>query len=194
MLSVDELKRLIDRTRFAISTEETRYYLMGIFLHAIKEKKLLRAVATDGHRLARAEVPLPKGAENMPGVIIPRKTVQEVRKLLDDAEGEVTMAFSDNKVRFEIGGIVLTSKLVDGTFPDYERVIPATNGHMLSFEGSVFKSAVDRVSAVSTERSRAVKLSLEGERLTLTVNNPDSGSATEELVVSYDAEPIGDRL
>ncbi|MFZ1989200.1 MAG: DNA polymerase III subunit beta [Alphaproteobacteria bacterium] len=190
VLSVDDLKRLIDRTRFAISTEETRYYLMGIFLHALKKKKLLRAVATDGHRLARAEVPLPKGAENLPGVIIPRKTVQEVRKLLDDAEGEITLAFSDNKVRFEIGGIVLTSKLIDGTFPDYERVIPATNGHVLSFEGSIFKSAVDRVSAVSTERSRAVKLSLDGERLTLTVNNPDSGSATEELVVSYDAEPL----
>jgi DNA polymerase-3 subunit beta len=189
-MTAEGLRRLIDRTRFAISNEETRYYLMGIYLHALKDQRVLRAVATDGHRLARAETALPNGAENMPGVIVPRKTVQEVRKLLDEAEGDVEIALSDNKIRFTVGGIVLTSKLIDGTFPDYERVIPAINGHVLSFEGAQFKSAVDRVAAVSTERSRAVKLSLEGEKLTLTVNNPDSGSATEELVVSYDADPI----
>jgi DNA polymerase-3 subunit beta len=189
-LSAEGLKRLIDRTRFAIATEETRYYLLGIYLHAIKDKNILRAVATDGHRLARAETALPKGAEDMPGVIVPRKTVQEVRKLLDDSDEDVEIALSDTKIRFQIAGTVLTSKLIDGTFPDYERVIPAMNGHVLAFEGAVFKSAVDRVAAVSTERARPVKLSLEGERLTLTVNNPDSGQATEEMVVSYDNEPL----
>jgi DNA polymerase-3 subunit beta len=184
------LKRLIDRTRFAISTEETRYYLNGIYIHPLPEKKILRAVATDGHRLARAEAELPKGAERMSGIILPRKTVQEVRKLLDDTDAPIEVALSDGKIRFEIDGIVLTSKLIDGTFPDYERVIPQATGHMLSFEGAQFKAAVDRVAAVSTERARAVKLSLDNERLTLSVNNPDSGSATEEMVVSYAAEPI----
>lgn len=189
-IPVDTLKRLIDRTRFAISTEETRYYLNGIYFHPLPDKKILRAVATDGHRLARCEAELPKGAERMGGIILPRKTVGEVRKLLDDADGMVEIALSDSKIRFEIGGIILTSKLIDGTFPDYERVIPQTTGHVLAFEGPQLKAAVDRVAAVSTERARAVKLSLENERLTLTVNNPDSGMATEEIVVSYEAEPI----
>lgn len=189
-IPAETLKRLIDRTRFAISNEETRYYLNGIYFHPLPDKKVLRAVATDGHRLARAESELPKGAERMAGIILPRKTVQEVRKLLDDVDAPVEIAVSDSKIRFEIGGIVLTSKLIDGTFPDYERVIPSTVGHVLSFDGAQFKAAVDRVAAVSTERARAVKLSLENERLTLTVNNPDSGSATEEMIVSYDAEPI----
>ena len=189
-LPSDALKRLIDRTRFAISLEETRYYLNGIYIHPLADKKILRAVATDGHRLARAELALPKGAETMPGIILPRKTVQEVRKLIEDDDGIVEVALSESKIRFEIGGIVLTSKLIDGTFPDYERVIPAGAGQTLTFDGSQLKSAVDRVSAVSTERSRAVKLSLDNERLTLTVNNPDSGSATEEMVIAYDGTPI----
>src|SRR5262249_2394432 len=133
-LSADTLKRLIDRTRFAISTEETRYYLNGIYLHPLPDKKLLRAVATDGHRLARAETEMPKGAERMSGIILPRKAVQEVRKLLDDIDQPIEIAVSDSKIRLDIGGIVLTSKLIDGTFPDYERVIPQTLGHVLSFE------------------------------------------------------------
>jgi DNA polymerase-3 subunit beta len=189
-IPAESLKRLIDRTRFAISTEETRYYLNGIYFHPMAEKKILRAVATDGHRLARCEAELPKGAERMPGIILPRKTVQEVRKLLEDTDAAVEIALSDTKIRFEIGGIVLTSKLIDGTFPEYERVIPTAEGHVLSFEGAPFKAAVDRVAAVSTERARAVKLTLDNERLTLTVNNPDSGSATEEMIVSYDAAPL----
>ncbi len=183
-------RRLIDRTRFAISTEETRYYLNGVYLHPLADKKILRAAATDGHRLARIEAELPKGAERMAGIILPRKAVQEIRKLLDDTDAPVEIAVSESKIRCEIGGIVLTSKLIDGTFPDYERVIPTSTGQVLSFEGPQLKAAVDRVAAVSTERARAVKLSLDNERLTLTVNNPDSGSATEEIIVSYDGPPI----
>lgn len=189
-LEAAALKRLIDRTRFAISTEETRYYLNGIYWHAIAEQGLMRSVATDGHRLARAEAPLPKGAEGMPGIIVPRKAIQEVRRLLEDAESAVEIALSDSKIRFEIDGVVLTSKLIDGTFPDYERVIPQTTGHIVSFDASQLKAAVDRVAAVSTERARAVKLALEGEKLTLTVNNPDSGSASEELSVGYEGPAI----
>jgi len=183
-----DLKRLIDRTQFAISTEETRYYLNGIYLHAIDDK--LRAVATDGHRLAQAEIKAPKGTKGMPGIIVPRKTVTEVQRLIDDAGEEVKIELSATKIRFALGNAVLTSKLIDGTFPDYGRVIPAGNDKTLIVDKGEFMSAVDRVSTVSSERGRAVKLALTDGKLTLSVINPDSGSATEELEVEYGAEAL----
>ncbi len=186
------LKRLIDRTQFAISTEETRYYLNGIFFHAIESDGALklRAVATDGHRLARAELEAPSGAEGMPGIIIPRKTVAELQKLVDVPEAVVTVELSDAKIRFTVGSVVLTSKLIDGTFPDYQRVIPSNNDKKLIINRQDFAAAVDRVSTISSERGRAVKLSIADGHLTLTVNNPDSGSAVDEIAADYDADPL----
>jgi DNA polymerase III subunit beta len=191
-LAATDLKRLIDKTQFAISTEETRYYLNGIYLHTAGTAKSakLRAVATDGHRLAQFELPLPNGAASMPGVIIPRKTVGEVQRLIEDSEAEIGIQLSQAKIRFNVGDVVLTSKLIDGTFPDYGRVIPAGNDKELTVTKKDFEAAVDRVSTVSSERGRAVKLSLTGGRLVLSVTNPDSGSATEELEVEYAADPI----
>ena len=191
-LPAADLKRLIDKTQFAISTEETRYYLNGIYLHAAGSGKnaTLRAVATDGHRLAQVELPLPQGAAGMPGVIVPRKTVGEVQRLIETGEGEIKIELSSGKIRFTIGDVVLTSKLIDGTFPDYARVIPANNDKMLTVDTKDFEHAVDRVSTVSSERGRAVKLAISGGRLVLSVTNPDSGSATEELEVEYAAEPL----
>ena len=190
-LTTADLKRLVDKTQFAISTEETRYYLNGIYLHAVDEKPAkLRAVATDGHRLAQVEIPLPKGASGMPGVIVPRKTVAEVQKLVEDGAEEVGIELSPAKIRFTLGKVTLTSKLIDGTFPDYGRVIPAGNDKTLIVERADFAAAVDRVSTVSSERGRAVKLSLASGKLTLSVTNPDSGSATEELEVDYSSEPL----
>ena len=190
-----QLAGLIERTAFAISTEETRYYLNGIFCHVTEG--LLRAVATDGHRLARAEIEAPEGTEGMPGVIIPRKTVGEVQKLLSGAapgeDGEratVRVELSDAKIRFSLGGTVLTSKLIDGTFPDYQRVIPTANDKALTLDRQTFSGAVDRVATVSSDRGRAVKLSLRDGQLVLTVNNPDSGSAEEELAVGYEDDPL----
>jgi DNA polymerase-3 subunit beta len=187
-----DLKRLIDKTQFAISTEETRYYLNGIYLHTAGTAKsgVLRAVATDGHRLAQVELPLPQGAAGMPGIIVPRKTVAEVQRLIETGEGEVAIELSTGKIRFTIGNVVLTSKLIDGTFPDYARVIPVNNDKSLVVDKKDFEAAVDRVSTVSSERGRAVKLSITGGRLVLSVTNPDSGSATEEIEVEYDAEPL----
>ena len=187
-----DLKRLIDKTQFAISTEETRYYLNGIYLHAAGSNKAqtLRAVATEGHRLAQVELPLPKGAAGMPGIIVPRKTVGEVQRLIEDNESEIAIELSQGKIRFTIGDVVLTSKLIDGTFPDYARVIPSGNDKELVVDKKEFEQAVDRVSTVSSERGRAVKLSLSSGRLVLSVTNPDSGSATEELEVEYAAEPL----
>lgn len=191
-MEATDLKKLIDKTQFAISTEETRYYLNGIYFHAIESagKLKLRAVATDGHRLARSEMEAPAGTEGMPDVIIPRKTVSELHKLVDDPDIKVTVELSDSKIRFTIGSVILTSKLIDGTFPDYQRVIPTANDKTLCIDRQSFAQAVDRVSTVSTERGRAVKLALADGQLVLTVNNPDSGSATEELVADYSDEAM----
>ena len=186
------LKRMIDKTQFAISTEETRYYLNGIYFHTagIGKALALRAVATDGHRLAQFDLEAPAGAEGMPGVIVPRKTVGEVQRLIDGIEGEIGIELSQSKIRFTHGAVVLTSKLIDGTFPDYGRVIPLGNDKELEVNKRDFEHAVDRVSTVASERGRAVKLSLSAGHLVLSVTNPDSGSATEELEVGYDADPL----
>ena len=192
-LSAAELRSLIDRTRFAISTEETRYYLNGIYLHATKnnEVPVIRAVATDGHRLARVEMTAPEGAAGMPGIIVPRKTVLELRKLVEEgAEEEVQIALGDTKIRCAIGEAALTSKLIDGTFPDYDRVIPANNDKILEVECKEFAEAVDRVSTISTERSRAVKLAIEQGNLVVSATSPENGTALEELEVRYQSSPM----
>ncbi|MEO1024219.1 MAG: DNA polymerase III subunit beta [Pseudomonadota bacterium] len=181
------LRRLFDKSKFAISTEETRYYLNGVYMHVSDAggKQVLRCVATDGHRLARIDADLPADAGNMPGVIVPRKTVGELRKLLDDDEAQIAVSVSETKVRFATPGITLTSKVIDGTFPDYTRVIPAGNTKRMEVDASDFAQAVDRVATVSSERSRAVKLALDEDRLVLSVNAPDAGAAEEELGVAY---------
>ena len=189
------LRGLIDRTRFAISTEETRYYLNGIYLHAVETDghKRLRAVATDGHRLARVEEELPEGAGSMPGVIIPRKTVAELRKLLDEESGSVEVGLSDTRIQFTVGPITLTSKLIDGTFPEYDRVIPRDNDKILRVGKKDFSDAVARVAAISSERSRPVKLALQKDVLTLSAASPEQGTAVEELDgdrVQYAAGPL----
>lgn len=186
------LRRLFDKAKFAISNEETRYYLNGVYMHvtSTEDGPTLRCVATDGHRLARIDAPLPQGAAEMPGVIVPRKTVTELRKLLDDDEAEIAVSVSETKVRFATPTLTLTSKVIDGTFPDYSRVIPSGNTRKLEVDAGDFAKAVDRVATVSSERSRAVKLSLEEDRLVLSVNAPDAGAAEEELSVAYADEPL----
>ena len=181
------LRRLFDKSKFAISTEETRYYLNGVYMHVSEADggKVLRCVATDGHRLARIDADLPPEADGMPGVIVPRKTVGELRKLLDDDEAQIAVSVSETKIRFATPEITLTSKVIDGTFPDYTRVIPQANTKRLEVDASEFAQAVDRVATVSSERSRAVKLQLEEDKLVLSVNAPDSGAAEEELAVAY---------
>ncbi len=180
-LPVAELIQIIDKTRFAISTEETRYYLNGIFLHVAEDASgpVLKAAATDGHRLARYTVTRPDGASSMPDVIVPRKCVTEIRKLLDEAEGNVEISLSASKVRFQLGNAILTSKLIDGTFPDYSRVIPKS-----LYQG------VDRVSTIASEKTRAVKVGLDKDRITLSVTSPENGTAAEEVAASYDSDAM----
>ncbi|MEM8937541.1 MAG: DNA polymerase III subunit beta [Pseudomonadota bacterium] len=194
-MSKDDLRRLLQKTRFAMSQEETRYYLNGVYFHAQVEgdaadAPVLRAAATDGHRLARLDAPLPDGAGAMPGVIVPRKAIAELARLLDDAEDAIDIAVSPAKIRFSFGAGQLTSKLIDGSFPDYERVIPKGNPNMLRVDAKDFAQAVDRVSTVSADRTRSVKLALETDSLRFSVNNPDAGSAMEELSVDYAGDPL----
>jgi DNA polymerase-3 subunit beta len=196
-LSAKVLAELIDKTRFAISTEETRYYLNGIFLHVSDDDAnsggpVLKAAATDGHRLARYTIARPDGAEGMPDVIVPRKAVAELRKLLDEAmDGNVEIDLSPSKIRFTLGGeggMVLTSKLIDGTFPDYSRVIPTGNDKLLKLDPKSFYEGVDRVATIATEKTRAVKMGLETDKVTLSVTSPDNGNAAEEIAASYKDE------
>jgi DNA polymerase-3 subunit beta len=182
------LRQVIEKTRFAISSEETRYYLMGIFLHIVDDQ--LRAAATDGHRLARVTVPKPDGADGMPDVIIPRKAVAELYRLLEELEGTVEISLSPTKVRFGLGSAVLTSKLIDGTFPDYNRVIPTANDKLLKLDPKSFSAGVDRVSTIASEKTRAVKMSVDRDKVTLSVTSPENGVATEELAADYGSDGL----
>jgi DNA polymerase III subunit beta len=185
------LRQIIDKTRFAISTEETRYYLNGIFLHVADEgQPVLKAAATDGHRLARVTFPRPDGAEGMPDVIIPRKCVGELRKLLDEVEGSVEISLSSTKIRFGLGTAVLTSKLIDGTFPDYSRVIPTGNDKLLKIDPKSFMQGVDRVSTIASEKTRAVKMAVERDKITLSVTSPENGTASEEVPGDYASDSM----
>ena len=182
------LRQIIEKTRFAISSEETRYYLMGIFLHLVDEQ--LRAAATDGHRLARVTVAKPDGADGMPDVIVPRKAVNELYRLLEELEGTVEISLSPTKIRFGLGNAILTSKLIDGTFPDYNRVIPTANDKLLKLDPKSFSAGVDRVSTIASEKTRAVKISVDRDKVTLSVTSPENGLATEELAADYGSEGI----
>ena len=184
-LTAADMRDLIDATRFAISTEETRYYLNGIYIHKAESGELC-AVATDGHRLAMTRQALPSGAAQMPSIILPRKAVSELRKLLDDFDGDVLVGLSETRAEFRFGVVRLTSKLIDGTFPDYTRVIPVGNDRIMQVDVSAFSAAVDRVSTIASEKSRSVKMGLRSGVLTLSASNTDASSATEELEVSYD--------
>ncbi len=186
------LIEIIDKTRFAISTEETRYYLNGIYFHVSEDAgsggPVLKAAATDGHRLARVTVARPDGAEGMPGIIVPRKCIAELRKLLDEVDGSVAITLSASKIRFGLGNAILTSKLIDGTFPDYSRVIPTANDKLLKIDPRGFEEGVDRVATIATEKTRAVKMSLDRDKITLSVTSPENGTAAEEVPGDFAGE------
>ncbi len=187
-----DLRALIDRTKFAMSTEETRYYLNGIYLHSTESNgvAVLRAVATDGHRLAQFDMPLPEGAQDMPEIIVPRKAIGEIRKLIDEAADTINISLSKNKIQFAFDHVVLTTKLIDGTFPDYTRVIPVGNDKIIEVDPKIFTDAIDRVSTISDGKSRALKITLNGKTMTLSANSPEAGSATEDIEVSSDITDI----
>lgn len=186
------LNHLIGSTRFAMSTEESRYYLNGIYFHTkeVEGNQLLRAVATDGHRLALAEVDQPQGAHGMPDVIIPRKTIAEISKLLDEEDGDVKVSLSHTQITFNFGAALIASRLIDGSFPDYEKVIPQNNESSLTLSRKQFADAVDRISTISLEKTRAVKMGVEPKSVTISASSNNQGSGTEELEATYDGKRI----
>ena len=192
MIAPNVLQRLFEKSKFAMSTEETRYYLNGVYFHIAdkSEGKTLRAVATDGHRLAQIDADLPADLTEMPGVIVPRKTVGELRAIVESDDSNISISVSETKIRFQNSYMTLTSKVIDGSFPDYTRVIPKDNNKRLEVDAAYFAQSVDRVSTISSERARAVKLNLQKNQLVLSVNSPDSGAADEELIVDYDDEEL----
>jgi len=195
VLSADELIRIIDKTKFAVSNEETRYYLNGIFFFFFDRNSIqfLRAVATDGHRLAQYDIPLPHGAEDITGIIIPKKTIFELRKVLDDANGDVSISLNENKIKFTFNDLKIISKVIDGTFPDYTKVIPQNNNKNFTTNNNELKNAIDRVSAVAANeesKSKAIKLSLEDNKLNLSVESQSKGSANEIIDISYDGDKV----
>ncbi|MBX7146288.1 MAG: DNA polymerase III subunit beta [Alphaproteobacteria bacterium] len=191
-IPADFLKKLIDRTKFAISTEEARYYLNGIFLHTLKTSEgiMLRSVATDGHRLARVEVKLSDNIGLDSGIIIPRKTVTELKKLVDEFNDPIKISFSDTKISFSVGDAFLVSKLIDRAFPDYQKVIPENNDKMFTVERNMFAQAVDRVATICSDKSRAVKLHLKPSVLSIHASSPENGTAFEEVEINYKADDL----
>ena len=195
VLSADELIRIIDKTKFAVSNEETRYYLNGIFLHKAERNSIqfLRAVATDGHRLAQYDIPLPQGADDITGIIIPKKTIYELRKVLDDANGDVSVSLNENKIKFSFNDLKVVSKVIDGTFPDYTKVIPQKNDKNFKTNNSDLKNAIDRVSAVAANeesKSKAIKFCIENNSLSLSVESQSKGSANEMIDVNYSGDKV----
>ena len=189
-LPSETLATLIEKTQFAASTEETHYNLNGLYLHEKDgEKPMLKVAATDGHRLATAEVDMPEGVSNMPAVIIPRKTIGELTKLLGENGADVQVSVSQNQVRFSLGNIILASRLIDGNYPAYERVIPEGNDKFLEVDSSALITLVDRV-AVIFEKSRGIKLQLKKGVLTVTASNTEDGMAEDEMEAGYDGEPL----
>jgi len=191
-ISPDDLIALIDKTKFAVSNEETRYYLNGIYLHVVEKdgQNLLRSAATDGGRLAIYDVPAPEGSKGMPSVIIPKQVIGELRKLLDTASEDLTVEVSETKTRFLFENATLTSKLIDGKYPNYLAVIPKGNNKILTVNNSKFKNCVARMSSVSVDKFQAVKMIVGKNSLTLTASTPEAGTGTEEMIASYDGESV----
>ncbi len=183
-ISATDMFRLLNYTGFAMSREETRYYLNGIYLHEVEGA--LRAVATDGHRLARIDVPLPEGANGMTGVIIPRKAVTELKKMLESQTGDVNIEVTENKIFVSFGNVTFLSKLVDGTFPDYARAIPTGNGKRVVVGRDHLVEAVDRVSTISTDKTKSIKFSFAGGTLVLSARSNEADSAKEQFEIDYD--------
>lgn len=189
-LPVAQLRRIIERTRFAMSHEETRYYLNGLYLHMHDDGASLCAVATDGHRLSRVQIAAPEGAKNMPGIIIPRKGVQTVYKIFEGAEGDVVVSLSSSLIRFSSGNIVMTAKLIDGKFPEYQAVIPSNNTKTMRVDSEPFSQAVARVGLVTSMRGQGVRMIVENNLLTLKASSLDQGDASDELEIDYQHERI----
>ena len=186
------LFKLIDKTKFAISNEETRYFLNGLYFNITKEnnRSIVTLVGTDGHRLAKFSHNINDNIDQISGVIIPKKTIYELSKLLSEIDQNIEISISSNKIIFNIGEITFISKLIDGSFPDYKRVIPKDNSNILKINRELLLSAVDRVSTIANEKTPAIKFKLLNNILNLNTVNNESSTASEDLKINYDGDEI----
>jgi DNA polymerase-3 subunit beta len=184
-LSCADLRRLVDKTHFSMAQQDVRYYLNGLLLET--DKKRLRAVATDGHRLALSEVDLPSAATRDEQLIVPRKGVLELSRLLD-GDGDVELALGANHIRVQLDGIRLTSKLIDGRFPEYSRVVPNQPKNVIKADRDLFRQALQRTAILSNEKYRGVRLELSANNVVLQANNPEQEEAVETLEVDYSGD------
>tara|TARA_B100000900_G_scaffold415571_1_gene446012 strand:+ start:1366 stop:2481 length:1116 start_codon:yes stop_codon:yes gene_type:complete len=186
------LFKLIDKTKFAISNEETRYFLNGLYFNITNEnnENAVTLVGTDGHRLAKFSYIIKDKIDQISGVIIPKKTIYELSKLLSDIDHDIEISLSSNKIIFTIGNIIFMSKLIDGSFPDYKRVIPKDNLNILKINRGLLLSAVDRVSTIANEKSPVIKFKLLNNILNLNTVNNESSTASEDLNIIYDGDDI----
>ncbi|MCU0760601.1 MAG: DNA polymerase III subunit beta [Steroidobacteraceae bacterium] len=182
-----EFRRLIDKTHFSMAQQDVRYYLNGMLLEA--EGKQLRAVATDGHRLAMAETSLEIASRSKQQVIVPRKGVLELQRILGE-EGDIELAIGTNHVRAQIGGIRFTSKLIDGRFPEYGRVIPANASRLIDADRDTLRHSLQRTAILSNEKYRGIRLNIKPGMLTLQAHNPEQEEAEDQLEVGYTGEEI----
>ncbi len=188
-LPAAELRRLLDRTHFAALVEGARENLQGVFFHATSGDSgpALRVVATDGHRLARVDAEQPEGADGMPGIIVPNKTIHVLRSLIDTADGDIDIEVAERKVSFRSGAIQMTSKLIDGTYPDYEKVIPDDNDRIMKVSRDTFVRATARMSVITTtDKGRPVKLDISSGRLQVSASNLEGVTGEEEMEVDYE--------
>ena len=191
-LNSKNLLKLIDKTKFAISNEETRYFLNGLYLNVNNEgnQNLVTIVGTDGHRLAKFSTKIDDNIDQISGVIIPKKTIYELSKILSEIDESIEISISSNKIIFFIDNIIFISKLIDGSYPDYKRVIPVNNLNILKIDRIKLLSAVDRVSTIANEKSPVIKFKLLNNILNLNTINNESSTASEDLNIEYDGDEI----
>lgn len=183
-----ELGRMLDATAFAMAQQDVRYYLNGLLLEVNAD--YVRTVATDGHRLAMAHTDMATGCAELRQVIVPRKGVLELARLLDDADTPATLVVGDNHLRATVGSYTFTSKLIEGKFPDYNRVIPRGGDKIVLADRSTLKNTLQRAGILSHENIRGVRLHLSSGRLEVFANNPDQEQAEDALPVDYQGEPL----
>jgi DNA polymerase-3 subunit beta len=183
----EDLHWLIEKTQFSMAQQDVRYYLNGLLLET--EGQQLRAVATDGHRLALAEMKLEKKAGKDEQVIVPRKGVLELSRLLD-GDGKLSVILGTNHIRVDLDGVRLTSKLIDGRFPDYGRVVPSKAPNVVKADRDLLRQALQRTGILSNEKYRGIRLELAKGAVTVSANNPDQEEATETVEIAYDGEPM----
>ena len=181
-------KSLLDRTAFAMARQDVRYYLNGVLLEAQNDR--LRAVATDGHRLALCDVDVAIPTEETRQLIIPRKGVQELVRLAGETEADMEVVMSRNHVRIVLEDLVFTSKLIDGKYPDYSRVIPEISANPVMAQRETLKKSLSRASILSSDKYRGVKISLEPDKLRSLVHNPEQEQAEDEIDVEYSGESL----